>query len=216
MSEAEQDWSDWVSKLAAGDESTAADFWKQYGPRLQQLAGKHLAVGMQRRVDADDVVQSACRTFLRRVQGDEFALADSESLWRLMCAITMTKLKGHIRFHTRQKRAVDRERHFESGAGEGFAAGRRIESKRNGCRTHIGNWLAVSRCLRMGKRTAAGKTGHADWHLHIQHRCGGFVGDVRNDRRDEWSYALARSRIARLDRCDDALGNSRAITQVFR
>ena len=128
MNEAEQEWTDWVSKLVAGDESTAADFWNQYGPRLRRLAGKHLAVGMERRVDADDVVQSACRSFLCRVQDDEFVLADSESLWRLMCVITMTKLRGKIRFHTRQKRGIDRERHFESSAGEGFIAGKRIES----------------------------------------------------------------------------------------
>jgi len=126
MNEVEPDWADWVSKLAAGDANTVTDFWNEYGPRLQQLATKHLAVSMQRRVDADDVVQSACRTFLRRMQADEFSLADSESLWRLMCAITMTKLRWHVRFHKRQKRSVDQERHFESSGGEGFAAAQRI------------------------------------------------------------------------------------------
>ncbi len=128
MSEPGPEWQDWINKLADGDEQVVHEFWHQYGPRLQQLADRHLAVGMKRRIDADDVVQSACRTFLRRVQGTEFALADSESLWRLMCAITLTKLRWHVRFHKRQKRAIDQERHFESTAGEGSDAARRAST----------------------------------------------------------------------------------------
>ena len=65
-----------------------------------------------RREEPEDVVQSVCRTFLRRAQIGQFELPDSEALWRLLCAITLTKVRQKVRFHRRQRRSVDRERHF--------------------------------------------------------------------------------------------------------
>ena len=64
---------------------------------------------MRRRIGALDVVQSACRTFLRRARIGEFRLEDSEALWRLLCAITLTKAREQSRFHQRRKRGIDRE-----------------------------------------------------------------------------------------------------------
>ncbi len=65
------------------------------------------------------MVQSACRTFLRRAQAGEYQLAESESLWRLLCAITLTKVHEQIRFHRRRKRALDREVPLTSALPEG-------------------------------------------------------------------------------------------------
>ncbi|MDA1049491.1 MAG: sigma-70 family RNA polymerase sigma factor [Planctomycetota bacterium] len=126
MDDNEQEWRDWVQKLAAGDEEVATEFWEIYGDRLQRLANRHLTVRLHRRVDPDDIVLSACRTFLRRAQGGEFQLPDSESLWRLMCAITVTKVRWHARFHLRKKRGIDRERHFESQGGDSLPAVREV------------------------------------------------------------------------------------------
>src|SRR5207253_4315479 len=82
---------------------------EQYGALLHRLADKHLPRGLRRRGGAEDVVQSACRTFLRRAQGGEFQLGDSEDLWRLLCAITLTKVREQARFHLRKKRGLDQE-----------------------------------------------------------------------------------------------------------
>lgn len=106
------DWNDWMTRLVEGDSLVEHDFWNQYGERLQRLAAQHLSSGLRRRVGAEDVVQSACRTFLRRAQGGQFELSDSESLWRLLCAITLTKVRQQARFHGRQKRAIGQERHL--------------------------------------------------------------------------------------------------------
>ena len=78
---------------------------------MQRLASQHLSSGLRRRVGAEDVVQSACRTFLRRAQDGQFDFADAESLWRLLCAITLTKVRQQARYHGRQKRAMNLERH---------------------------------------------------------------------------------------------------------
>lgn len=118
MAETEQQWQSWVRRLAKGDPEVVEEFWGEYGARLQGLASEYLTTRLYRRVGPEDVVQSVCRTFLRRAQIGQFQLTDSESLWRLLCAITLTKVREKARFHRRQKRSFDRERHFEPAAGD--------------------------------------------------------------------------------------------------
>jgi RNA polymerase sigma factor (sigma-70 family) len=109
MAEEEQRWQRLIHGLRAGDCVVVQEFCEQYGALLHRLADKHLPHGLRRRVGPEDVVQSACRTFLRRAQGGEFQLGDSEDLWRLLCAITLTKVREQARFHLRKKRGLDQE-----------------------------------------------------------------------------------------------------------
>ncbi len=118
MDEDQQQWHVWVQRLADGDEQAASEFWEQYGSRLQKLAEKQLATRIQRRIGPEDIAQSACRTFLRRAQQGEFQFDDSQSMWRLLCAITITKVRWHVRFHRRKKRNVDEEVHFDAQASQ--------------------------------------------------------------------------------------------------
>jgi RNA polymerase sigma-70 factor (ECF subfamily) len=101
--------SEWLQALVDGDERTVAEFWELFGERLNRLAKRHISPRLNQRVGADDVVQSVCRTFFRRAREDEFELADSESLWRLLCVITLTKCRLVARFHGRARRGLDRE-----------------------------------------------------------------------------------------------------------
>jgi RNA polymerase sigma-70 factor (ECF subfamily) len=112
---------DWLIRgLSQGDPEAARVFCERYGPSLQQLADKHLAIGLRRRVGPESICQSACRSFLRRAQAGEYELADAEGLWRLLCAITLTKVREQARFHRRQRRSIDRERSLEApGDDEG-------------------------------------------------------------------------------------------------
>ena len=110
MTDEDRRWQSWIRQLVAGDEQVVDEFWRNYAPRLEGLAAKHLTARLYRREGPDDVVQSVCRTFLRRVQGGQFKLDDSASLWRLLCAITLTKVREKTRFHRQQKRRFDRER----------------------------------------------------------------------------------------------------------
>ena len=105
----DKSWSSWIARLANGDDQAIREFWDAYGHRLQKLAARHLASGLQHRIGPEDVVQSACRTFLRRAEQQQFSLNDAETLWRLLCVITITKVREQARFHLRQKRGVQRE-----------------------------------------------------------------------------------------------------------
>lgn len=105
----EERWQRLIQGLRTGDNQVIGEFCEQYGAPLHRLADKRLPAGLRRRVGPEDVVQSACRTFLRRAQGGEFHLADTEGLWRLLCAITLTKVREQARFHLRRRRALNQE-----------------------------------------------------------------------------------------------------------
>ena len=108
---------DWFSDLADGDPETVQQFWTEYGDPMRRVAERQLADRIKTRVDADDIVQSACRTFFRRIGQGEFELNGSESLWRLLLTITLNKARMQARFHTRDRRSIGREQAIpENGA----------------------------------------------------------------------------------------------------
>jgi RNA polymerase sigma-70 factor, ECF subfamily len=109
MAVEDEQWHRLIQGLRDGDPHIVQEFCEQYGDRLQRLAEKHLPAGLRRRLGPEDVVQSACRTFLRRAQGGKFQLGDADNLWGLLCAITLTKVREQARFHLRQKRGLNRE-----------------------------------------------------------------------------------------------------------
>ena len=112
-------WQRLIDGLRRGDAEAGREFWEQYGPVLQRLAHKHLATWLRRRVEPEDVVQSACRTFLRRLQAAEYQLGDDQGLLSLLCAITLNKVLMKARFHQAQRRDLRREAHGPAPAGEG-------------------------------------------------------------------------------------------------
>ena len=113
----DDDWKQTVNGLRAGDASAVGDFWRRYGSLMHAVADQNLSPGMRRRVEPDDVVQSVCRTFFRRAKAGEYQLPDSQALWRLLCAITVTKVREQSRFHGRAKRGLKREVSMDAAGG---------------------------------------------------------------------------------------------------
>lgn len=114
----------WLGALIAGDEVVVAEFWREYGDRLNRLADRHLSPKLQRRVGSEDVIQSVCRTFFRRAREGQFDVPDAEALWRLLCVITLTKCRLLARYHGRGRRGVDREQPIDPPADADGAASR--------------------------------------------------------------------------------------------
>lgn len=112
----------WIRELVTGNEVIVGEFWQQYGGNLQRLAASRMTPALQRRVGPEDIVQSVCRTFFRRSAEGQFELHGTASLWRLLCAITLTKVRHHARFHYQEKRRIDRERDLSAGRGDDRAA----------------------------------------------------------------------------------------------
>lgn len=94
----------WLHDLVHGRGTAAEDFVAAFGPALEKIAASNMTPALQQRVGADDVFQSVCRTFFRRAAQGQFAVPDRDSLWRLLCAITLNKVKMQARFHSAQRR----------------------------------------------------------------------------------------------------------------
>lgn len=92
-----------------GDEDAARGIFVRYVGELVSLAQRRMSAKISKRVDPEDVVQSAFRTFFRHAKEGHFELEDGHDLWQLLAGITMNKVRQSIEFHTAQKRHIDAE-----------------------------------------------------------------------------------------------------------
>jgi RNA polymerase sigma-70 factor (ECF subfamily) len=104
-----------LDRWKSGDEMAAQEIFDQYLMRLTALARTRLSPKMARRVDPEDIVQSAYRSFFRGAADDRYTLEKSGDLWRLLAAIVMNKLHGQVEFHSAQKRSIKVEESMMSG-----------------------------------------------------------------------------------------------------
>ena len=85
--------------------------------RLIRLAQNRLTRKVARRVDPEDVVQSALRSFFRRAQNGQYQRRGERELWNLLAKITVRKVTTNERRHRAQRRSVDAEQTGESSMG---------------------------------------------------------------------------------------------------
>lgn len=99
----------WLDDLAEGKPTAVEQFWQRYGESLQRVAERQIASWLRRRVDPEDVVQSACRTFFRRASEGNFSFESKDDLWKLLLTITLNKVRMQARFHSRKRRSISKE-----------------------------------------------------------------------------------------------------------
>jgi RNA polymerase sigma-70 factor (ECF subfamily) len=117
-----------IDLLRQGNEEAAEAIFDRYVSRLIALTRSRLSNRLQRRVDPEDVVQSAFRSFFRRAGAGDYDLSDPGNLWRLLTVITLNKLRRTAEYHSAEKRNFTAER-TPDAAGEGV---RWIESASGG------------------------------------------------------------------------------------
>ena len=98
-----------LERFCSGDERAAEELVDRFAYRLLELARSRLSPKLSRRVDPEDVVQSALRSFFGHARSGRYELHKSGDLWRLLVAITVNKVRQKVKHHTVQKRAVDAE-----------------------------------------------------------------------------------------------------------
>jgi RNA polymerase sigma-70 factor (ECF subfamily) len=103
-------WARW----RGGDAQAADELFGRYTARMVALARRRLSAKLSRRIDPEDVVQSAYRSFCGAARDDRFVLERSGDLWRLPASITLHKLHHHVERHRAAKRSVEKERGFSS------------------------------------------------------------------------------------------------------
>jgi RNA polymerase sigma-70 factor (ECF subfamily) len=103
-----------LGQWRAGDEQAAAELFRRYANQLVALARSHLSTKLSRRVDPEDVVQSAYRSFFAHARAGRYEVQRGGDLWRLLVGITFHKLSTQIKWNTSKKRSVQREEAFGS------------------------------------------------------------------------------------------------------
>ncbi|MDB5344043.1 MAG: hypothetical protein JWP89_2420 [Schlesneria sp.] len=97
-----------------GDESAAAVLFHRYQRRLFALIRSRMARKLARRVDPEDVLMSAYRSFFVAARKDRMVVNADDDLWPLLLTFAMRKLGRANRQHTADRRSVDQEDHANS------------------------------------------------------------------------------------------------------
>ena len=102
-----------VARWRAGDQDAAAEIARLHTPALLAVVRARLAGRFARRLDAEDVVQSALAGFFRDARKGNYELDAGGDLWKLLAAITRHKLAKQVRRHLTGRRSVRSEAVFD-------------------------------------------------------------------------------------------------------
>lgn len=101
--------STWLNSIVAQEDGFETAAVEQFTDRLLRLAGSRLPARLQRRVGADDIVQSVFRSFFDRHRRGRFQFSEAPDVWRLLAAMTFRKVQRAIRFHGQLQRDYGRD-----------------------------------------------------------------------------------------------------------
>ena len=111
-----------VKMFKAGSEAAARELFDRYCERLLKLAKRRIGQRMTSRVDPEDVIQSAFRTFFTRVRNDQFTFEGENDLFKLLIRLTVHKTLRQIAFHQAAKRDAAMESPHGSATQEQLLA----------------------------------------------------------------------------------------------
>jgi RNA polymerase sigma-70 factor (ECF subfamily) len=98
-----------VAAYKAGSETAAHNLFDRYCEKLMRLARRRIGHRMASRIDPEDPVQSAFRTFFARVRSDQFTFEGESDLFKLLVRLTVNKTLRQIAHHRAAKRDPARE-----------------------------------------------------------------------------------------------------------
>lgn len=93
-----------LDRWRGGDERAAEEIVRRHGADLLAVVRRRMSAALNRRLDAEDVVQSALRSFFVAARSGRFAADAGGDLWRLLSTIALNKLGKLARFHAAGKR----------------------------------------------------------------------------------------------------------------
>jgi eukaryotic-like serine/threonine-protein kinase len=98
-----------LARFRRDDPGAADELFRRYAARLTALARSRLSRALSARVDPEDVVQSAYRSFFLLARDGEILLHESGDLWRLLVRVTLRKVYRNTRRHRADCRSIERE-----------------------------------------------------------------------------------------------------------
>jgi RNA polymerase sigma-70 factor, ECF subfamily len=105
----DEDFAALMQRLRLGDPRAAEAVFDRYARRLIGLAQSRLEGRLRPKIDAEDVMQSALKSFFLRNADGQYDLHDWDSLWSLLTVITLRKCGRQVRRFLAEGRDVRRE-----------------------------------------------------------------------------------------------------------
>jgi RNA polymerase sigma-70 factor (ECF subfamily) len=80
-----------LARLRAGDDAAGHEVFRRFAHQLVALAHGRISTALRHKVDPEDVVQSAFKSFFRRFSEGDMEVVNWNSLWGLLTLITVRK-----------------------------------------------------------------------------------------------------------------------------
>lgn len=98
-----------MDRLRTGEDGAAREVFVRFAARLAGLARRHLDGRLAVKVDPEDVVQSAYKSFFLRQREGDLDVGSWEGLWGVLTVITLRKCADRAAYYHAEKRDVARE-----------------------------------------------------------------------------------------------------------
>jgi RNA polymerase sigma-70 factor, ECF subfamily len=100
---------EFLGRLQGRDDAAAQELFERFTHQLIALALRHLDSGLRQKVDPEDVVQSAYKSFFLRYGAGNLNVVNWNSLWGLLTLITVRKCAERAAYHRAERRDAARE-----------------------------------------------------------------------------------------------------------
>jgi RNA polymerase sigma-70 factor (ECF subfamily) len=98
-----------IACLQDGEHEAAEMIFQRFARQLVALARRHLDVKLSGKVDAEEVVQSAYKSFFLQLRESKVSAYNWQGLWGLLALITIRKCAERVRYFWADRRDVRRE-----------------------------------------------------------------------------------------------------------
>src|SRR6476661_8208380 len=98
-----------MARLRSGEDAAAREVFERFAGRLVALARGRFNRLLARKVDPEDVVQSAFKSFFVRHREGKLHVGDCDGLWNLLTLITLRKCADRAEYFSAERRDAARE-----------------------------------------------------------------------------------------------------------
>lgn len=100
---------DFVKRLRAGDDDASRQLFERFARQLIAMARRRFDGPLKHKVDPEDIVQSAYKSFFSRHADGKVVVGNWNSLWGLLTIITVRKCSERVAYHRAKQRDAARE-----------------------------------------------------------------------------------------------------------
>src|SRR3954451_9948908 len=100
---------EFLNRLQARDDTAAQELFGRFTHQLIAHALRHIDAGLRHKVDPEDVVQSAYKSFFYRYGDGNLDVVNWNSLWGLLTLIAVRKCAERAAYHRAECRDAARE-----------------------------------------------------------------------------------------------------------